>query len=230
MYSKPNSAKHPPLTASERPAYRWSGSCEYRGDVAAGAAIRLGATPLEAAIVGEVASRGVNNWQTDRTLASLIVKRHGGNYHPRSVARSRRALTLRGILRTKRIAPREFPHGAWFRSAYGTTDKLVDFRALGERDPLSARDKRRIGRRLQVIERHQAHEHQSEPRPRFVSAVLSEVEQSPSPAGSARLDSELEAITREIEQRYERRWQAEERAQDDAMLAAIPCRAVGPPR
>lgn len=125
-----------------------------RGTLAAGAAISKGATPLEALIVGEVASYAVNNWLTDKELAEKIVQRSGKNPHNRSVARCRRSLAVQGLLAIRRVLPNKRPTGASYRTSYGTTDKFPNFKALGVRDPLTQKEKAEIARRVTAIQRH----------------------------------------------------------------------------
>ena len=143
----------------------WGGriSCPERGDVAAGAAIRRGATPLEAAIVGHTAAHGSYCWLTDARQAEELTLSSGRHPHPRSVARARRNATRKGFLQVKRVFPNQRPKGASFRSSFGTTNKAVNFKALDVRDPITRGQLRKLHLRQnrqvvtadgEVIERH----------------------------------------------------------------------------
>lgn len=124
----------------------WEGkvSCPERGDIAAGAATRLGATPLEALIVGHTAAHGNHCWLTDVEQAKLLKQRNGRRPHARSVARARRNAAAKGLLHVERVYPFKRPEGAKYRSAHGTTNKSVSFRDFGMRDPLTRGQRRKI--------------------------------------------------------------------------------------
>jgi hypothetical protein len=124
----------------------WGGrvSCPERGDIAAGAAIRNGATPLEAAIVGHTAAHGSYCWLTDARQAGELMLGNGRHPHPRSVARARRNATRKGFLQVKRVFPNQRPKGASFRSSFGTTNKAVNFKALDVRDPITRGQLRKL--------------------------------------------------------------------------------------
>jgi hypothetical protein len=197
----------------EVPPQNWGGSCENRANIAAAATLRLGGTRLEALVAGHVASHGVNCWRTDRELAGSICQAGGRNPHPRSVARARRALSARRLLAVQRVAPGHKPVGARYSSPYGTTSKLVDFRALGERDPLTRGDKRKIARRLLCIERHERLED------RYSSEPVSSENGSRAALGERplrkqrlvqHLDPELQNTMDKLEQILQARWAAEE--------------------
>ena len=134
----------------------WTGSCSARGDLAAGAATRAGVTPLEALIVGEVASYGRQCWITDVTQAAKIQQKNGRNPHPRSVARCRRSLVHRGFMNSQRIGPGAKLPDRRYVSAHGTTLKGVRFAALGLKDPIRAieRQQRRDAQETKVGPRH----------------------------------------------------------------------------
>jgi hypothetical protein len=146
----------------------WGGriSCPERGDIAAGAAVRCGATPLEALVVGHTAAHGSYCWLTDTKQADLIVQTNGKHPHPRSVARARRNAARKGFLQVKRVFPNQRPKGASFRSSCGTTNKAVNFRALQVRDPITRGQLKRIHMR----ETAQA-EPRREPGPKYSSAA-----------------------------------------------------------
>lgn len=132
----------------------WAGrvSCPERGDIAAGAALRCGATPLESLVVGHTAAHGSYCWLTDSKQADLIVQTNGRHPHPRSVARARRNAARKGFLQVKRIYPNQRPKGAAFRSSFGTTNKAVNFRALQVRDPITRGQLKRIHLREKSID------------------------------------------------------------------------------
>jgi hypothetical protein len=125
----------------------WCGPLKDRAAQAAGAAISLGATPLEALIVGQAASWPLGHWRKDELLAGEITQANGRNPHPRSVARSRRDVTRKGLLLCRRVMPGQFPHpSARYPSCGGTTYKTVDFRRLRARDPLPPEERRKMRR------------------------------------------------------------------------------------
>lgn len=130
---------------------QWAGSLTVRGDLAAGAASRLGATPLEALVVGHSASRGAVCWERDGDVARQIVQRCGRHPHPQSVARARRAVTARGLIASKRYFAGQRPPGARWRLSSGTCAKTVDFRRLGVKDPLPRAELRRLRRRVEAL-------------------------------------------------------------------------------
>jgi hypothetical protein len=133
----------------------WAGrvSCPQSGDVAAGAAVRCGATPLEALIVGRTAAHGSHCWETDKTQAELIVQRNGRNPHPRSVARARRNAAAKGFLHVKRVFPFQRPEGARFRAGAGTTNKSVNWNTLKVRNPMTRGERKRAAARMNVAVR-----------------------------------------------------------------------------
>jgi hypothetical protein len=127
-------------------------SCPERGDKARGAAIRLGATPLEALIVGEVAAYGAICWLKDAELAADITQRNGRNPHPRSVARARRNAARQGLLISQRLGAGKRCPGKARPVTYGTTAKIVVFGPrFGMRDPLRRGDRRRLHAHLAAL-------------------------------------------------------------------------------
>lgn len=197
----------------------WTGSCSARGDLAAGAATRAGVTPLEALIVGEVASYGRQCWLTDITQAGKIQQKNGRNPHPRSVARCRRALVHRGFLDSKRIGPGVRLPDRRYVSAHGTTLKGVRFAAFGLKDPIRAieRQQRADARQTNIGPRH--------------CAGLTQVPINGSGGGPSRrqrrgpMDPRLARDIEAIEQML----QLQEQAEDAEMLAGLFPRNKAPP-
>ena len=68
----------------------------------------------------------------------------------------------KGLLAYTRILPNKIPPDGKYPAPYGTTAKIVDFRKLGKRDPLTRGERGRIRGRLLAIERH-AHGQHVEP-------------------------------------------------------------------
>ena len=128
-------------------------SCPERGDIARGAALRLGATPLESLVVGQVAAYGALCWLKDRELAEDIVQRNGRHPHPRSVARSRRNSARAGLMQSQRLMPGARVPGMKRLVTYGSTAKIVVFdKKFGVRDPMTRGQKRRMRLRRLAVE------------------------------------------------------------------------------
>lgn len=190
----------------------FAGSCPERAKLAAGAALEAGVTRLGALIVGHVASRGRHCWETDESIAGKIVQANGRTPHPRSVARSRRAITALGLLQaTRRYPGQRIVREARFKTSHGCLVKSVKFGRLGVRDPLRA-EKR---------------EH-AQPKPRHSSAAAIAVVHDP-PVSTAAMDPTLARAVDELGSVLERRWAADEQAQDAAMLDSLPRRPPKPP-
>lgn len=208
----------------------WLGkvSCPQRGDIAAGAAARCGATALEALIVGHTAAHGAHCWLTDERQAELIVQRNGRKPHPRSVARARRNASAKGFLAVERVYPNQRPSGARYRSSFGTTNKAVNFRALKTRDPMTRGQLRRIHRGPNVAERPKAAEQPVGPR-LFEGELVAAA--TPRPVARPKRDylDEFQRMAGPAVAAAEQREQAWQQAQDDRMLASVPKRPPRPP-
>lgn len=201
------------------------GHLPQRALIASGAAREIGVTPLEEFIIGRTAAFANTNFQTDAQMAATIVQHNGKTPHPRSVARCRRSLAAREILRSTRIAPNRKPPGASYRTPYGTTCKTVNWQALGIRDPLPRGERRREQMRQTAIERSQRTPSAPVPvGPRHSSAVRSAYRQPAAPMDReiARMAAEALAVLDERESQREAR-------EDAAMLASCPLQSRSPP-
>lgn len=212
----------------------WSGSCQDRGSQAAGAALALGATPLEALIVGDSASYGETCWLTDASQSRVIVQRNGRHPHPRSVARARRNVTAKGLLGVRRIMPGHKPPGAKYASSAGTTAKSVDFACLRVRDPLTRAERRRLHKRGSKEQKRRtpaAVNAPTAPPSSRVSgaAVALSLGSEPPRTTSSTMDPELAALIESVGARLSARWQAAEDREDAAMLRSIPPKPPKPP-
>lgn len=212
-------------------AVTWGGrvSCPERGDIAAGAATRAGATPLEALIVGHTASFGSPCFLKDRQQADLLVQRNGRHPHPRSVARARRNATRKGFLHVQRVLPFQKPKGARHHAGPGTTTKVVIF---GKGSPLGVRDPMTRGQRKRAQQRENAAaaEQQQQPvGPRlFGDRLVAAATPRPAPASRQYVDefTRMAAPAVEAATRREEAWQ---QAADERMLASVPKRPRAPP-
>lgn len=208
----------------------WGGPFEPRGNAAAGAALNAGATPLEALIVGDAASYGEVCFVKDAVQAATIVQRNGRNPHPRSVARARRHARDKGLLDYRRIMPGHRPPGAKYAGP-GTTAKFVDFKAFKVRDPMTRTERRRQHRRRMAVEAYLERKakpvspevRQPADRPRHSAPV-------PEPVHTTRppIDAELQAVIADLGSKLQAKWDAEERREDDRMVASLR-RAKPPP-
>lgn len=206
-------------------ALTWLGkvSCPERGVIATGAAIQLGATPLEALVIGHTAAHGAHCWITDSAQADLLLQRNGRHPHPRSVARARRNAASKGFLRVERVYPFQRPKGAKYRSGPGTTNKSANFSALRVRDPITRGQLRRIHARENAAERPRTLDMPVGPRlidGRLVAAA------QPRPVAPPRRDylGEYQRMAAPAVEAAEQREQAWQEAADDRMLASIPPR------
>lgn len=204
----------------------WFGLLGARGDLAAGAAISSGCTPLEAHLTGQIASLPLGSWRTDRVTAADIVQHNGKNPHPRSVARSRRNLAARGILMSRRIMPGQRPHpDAKHTSGAGTTLKVVNFDKLRVRDPLPPSERRRLGHRQLSPNAAQMPVH-------VVPAhVTQRARYSSTPPV---MPAELARVVSSLGETLERKWDREGVAKDQATMDAVlhpstPSKPRGPP-
>ena len=214
----------------------WGGPFEPRGNAAAGAALKAGATPLEALIVGDAASYGEVCFVKDAVQAATIVQRNGRNPHPRSVARARRHARDKGLLDYRRIMPGHRPPGAKYAGP-GTTAKFVDFKAFKVKDPMSRADRRRQHRRRMAVEAFLERKakpvspevRQPTDRPKHSTPVPSaESAQSfrANPLGSS--DPELAAVIADLGAKLQAKWDAEQCREDERMVSSIPRRPKPP--
>jgi hypothetical protein len=195
--------------------------------MARGAALHLGATPLESLVVGQVAAYGAPCWLKDRELAEEITQRNGRNPHPRSVARARRNAAKMGLMLCERRFPGQRVPGKRTAVSYGTTLKVVRFDRFGQRDPLSRGQKRRIRMRQMAVEAD------------YPPPVSREVTQPkdrpthsypPAPVDLERIDPELAALIRTTGDALERRETAQHAADDRRMMDSVrAARGRGPP-
>lgn len=207
-------------------------SCPERGDVARGAAVRLGATPLEALIVGQVASYGALCWLKDRELADDIVQRNGRHPHPRSVARSRRKSANLGLLQSQRLLPGARVPGMKRLVTYGSTAKIVIFdKRFGVRDPLTRGQKRRLRLRQLAVEAEYGPPiaAQTAVGPKYSAPSPTEFDGRPR-TGDPKLDSIIEQTARALSNRAEVRHQQEDQRMMDSVRALRKAeRDRGPP-
>ena len=210
----------------------WAGTSTQRADIAHGAAARCGLRPLAALIVAQTASRGASCWETDRTQATQIVQANGKHPHIKSVARSRKEAARTNVLRCVRVFPSHRPKHAKYRISSGTTEKFVNWKTLGVRDPMSRGERRKADLRQRSIERQEVRsdkvsDDKNEPRPRFVAIHGGDelrhrtaVDSNPTPI----TDPVLAAIIADGDQYF-----AEQEAREDAaMLATVPARGRDP--
>lgn len=157
---------------------------------------------------------------TDGKQAEALVQRNGKHPHPRSVARARRNATRKGFLQVKRVFPNQRPKGAAFRSAFGTTNKAVNFRALQVRDPITRGQLKRIHLRQSAQD--------APPRetgPRYSSAAR-EVYQ---PAPSTNVPPEIARMAAEAVSVLDAREQIRHAKADERMHASIRRNDRAPP-
>lgn len=127
-------------------------SCPQRGDMARGAAIRLGATPLAALVVGYVASFASTCWIKDWEVAQEITQSNGRNPHPKSVARARRQAARDGLMVSIRLGPGARVPGKARPVTYGSTAKIVVFGPrFGVKDPLRRGERRKLRSHLEAL-------------------------------------------------------------------------------
>jgi hypothetical protein len=209
----------------------WGGPFEPRGNAAAGAALKAGATPLEALIVGDAASYGEVCFVKDAVQAATIVQRNGRHPHSRSVARARRHARDKGLLDYRRIMPGHRPPGAKYAGP-GTTAKFVDFKAFKVKDPMSRADRRRQHRRRMAVEAYVERKakpvspevRQPADRPRHSSPVPEPVAHTT----RASIDPELSAVINELGAKLQAKWDAEQCREDERMVSSIPRRPKPP--
>ena len=201
-------------------------SCPDRGDKARGAAIRLGATPLEALVVGHVAAFGAVCWLKDWQMAEDIVQRNGRHPHPRSIARARRTAAREGLMTSIRITSGSRVPGKRDPVTYGTTAKVVVFNArFGVPDPLRRGDRRRLRSQLASLNEEIPQPPPLRDRPRYASPPVATTQ--------PKMDAELQALTNELAQnlaaKQDRIDAAEDRRMMDAVLAMRKAHERGPP-
>ena len=203
----------------------FAGPCPERANLAAGAALEHGATRLGALVVGQIASRGRHNWETDVAMAEQITQRNGKQPHPRSVARVRRSLTGLGIIVAQRKYPgQRLPREARFpRSSHGCIVKRLNFGALGVRDPLG---RHRRPTAVEIVQQPAADTDAGGTLGARRSVSPAEVR---SHKVSVPIDPELARMAAEGAAVLERREQAQEAREDAAMLATLPRARSKPP-
>ena len=196
----------------------WVGkvSCPERGDIAAGAATRCGATALEALVVGHTAAHGAHCWITDAQQADCLVQRNGRHPHPRSVARARRNAAAKGFLHFERVYPFQRPKGAKYRSGPGTTNKRVLFSGLHARDPITRGQLKKIHERENAAE--QPREKPVGPR-LFDGSLIAAA--TPKPPKPRRANDEFERMAAPARAASERREQAWQARQDERVLERL---------
>jgi hypothetical protein len=116
---------------------------------ASGAVLRLGWSRLASLVAGQIA-RFDCNFETYRGLGTVIARSVGRRYHHESIGRLVREMARAGIVKHGRVMLGQKPEGAKFASARGTTNKIFNWRAVLEKNPLSRRQ-RRLARQKQAI-------------------------------------------------------------------------------
>lgn len=118
--------------------------------------VEAGCTTLEVQLGAYLASYETN-FKTDRAVAAELRKPTGGTYHPKSVARCRLNLARRELIRSRRVRPGERPSPrAKFLSAHGTTEKWVNWSALGRTCPIPRSERRARSREAARLARQEA--------------------------------------------------------------------------
>ena len=204
-------------------------SCPDRGDKARGAAIRLGATPLEALIVGQVAAYGSVCWLKDWQIADEIVQRNKRHPHPRSVARARRSAARQGLMTSVRLGPGARIPGKRAPVTYGTTAKVVVFdKRFGVPDPLRRGDRRRLRHALHALNEEIPLPTPLRGHPRYSAPPV-----PPSTPPRPELDPRVKALADEIAANMaanrDRADAAEDRRTMDAVLTGRKAHQRGPP-
>jgi hypothetical protein len=131
----------------------FGGSLPAHGQLAQGAALSKGATPLEAKWIGLVASYGEHCWIDDTEAWRLLRRTDGRPFHRNSMGRARRNSGKKGLLVSERVYPQSTPKGARWASTHGTTNKYVAWKSLGLRNPLGRAEKRKLREERKEAER-----------------------------------------------------------------------------
>jgi hypothetical protein len=207
-------------------------SCPERGDIARGAALRLGATPLESLVVGQVAAYGALCWLKDHELAEDLVQRNGRHPHPRSVARSRRNAAAAGLLQCQRLFSGQKCPGMRGTVSYGTTAKIVIFNKDFGRDPLRRGQARKMRLRQMAVEAEYAPPVKGTPNE---GVPKHSVPPQPYETTTSTGDSELDRLIAETGAALGRRDDARHAAEDRRMMDSVHAlrraeRSRGPPR
>jgi hypothetical protein len=108
-----------------RPVLR-EGSRSHAAFVAYQCAVSLGYTGLKLRLIEAVARHGGNCWRANSDLAKQL-----GTAWNSSVWRASSELAADRLLRVKRVFPGQRPEGSKKRSTQGTSNKFLDFKALG---------------------------------------------------------------------------------------------------
>lgn len=130
----------------------FAGSCERAAQAAALVCTQLDCTALETKVGIQVAIRGSVCWETDRNLRDRLTRSDGRPYHRESIARARRSLTRKGIIRAKRLFTGQKCAEMKYASPHGTTAKRFAWDRLGVANPFS-RKQRAIATAMQDAER-----------------------------------------------------------------------------
>ena len=152
------------------------------------------------------------------------MQRNGKHPHPKSVARSRKEAAALGVLAYRRIFPSQRPKYAKYRISAGTTEKFINWKALGIVDPMKRGERMRAHKRERSLQRVQA-------RHSAAGAIVPNPAQARSPKLSGQVlattvDPQLQADFDALQEHFE----GIERAEDAAMLASVRRRGTGPPR
>ena len=110
-----------------------------------GAMMDLGASCLETKAAAWVASYGDCFLDYKKAAEEIPKRPDGSRYHRGSIARACRRLKRWGLMTINRVWPQHVPKGAKWTTPHGTTDKSINFEALGLR-PSMSRGRRRARR------------------------------------------------------------------------------------
>jgi len=132
------------------------GSHQVAREKVAEAGLRLGVSLLGVHCLSTIASRGDVDFRTYPSIARAIEEETGWLPHVESVGRKIRELATRfGAVSIERVKPGELPKRAKYRSAYGTTNKSINWRALGARNPTPRGAARKARRADEAVLRQQ---------------------------------------------------------------------------
>lgn len=192
--------------------------------------MRLGATPLESLVVGQVASYGALCWLKDAELAEDLVQRNGRHPHPRSVARSRRNAVKAGLMQSQRLFAGQKCPGMRGTVSYGTTAKIVVFSKDFGKDPLRRGQRKRMQLRQMAVEAEY-----SPPVPKGEARPKHSVPPQPYETTTSTGDLELDRLIAETGAALGRRDDAKHAAEDRRMMDSVHAlrraeRSRGPPR
>lgn len=119
------------------------GSWQQAKKIATSTLLDCGWPRLASLVGGHVASFGQSCWETDSTLAGVLRRPDGRQYHPESIARARRQLRDAQIISSQRIfVGGLLPGERKWRSSRGTTVKSFNWRAIEQKNPFSRREQR----------------------------------------------------------------------------------------